>query len=109
LISVKDPSIRRWLSKSCNPNSSSHNDTKLQQLSDKHQKRPATPARKRSSLARPVRVQDNYVQGNESAIVVWKNDQNLQNQEAEQRAEEEQCLENKVRMTLDLCALLKEY
>ncbi|XP_058794755.1 uncharacterized protein LOC131666259 [Phymastichus coffea] len=77
-MSVKDPSIRRWLSKSSN--SSSYNEARLQHLCDKqnHQRGPATPARKRSSLARPVRIHDSFPQENEAVIVNWDESQNLQ-------------------------------
>ncbi|XP_011495091.1 PREDICTED: putative uncharacterized protein DDB_G0282499 [Ceratosolen solmsi marchali] len=95
LISVKDPSIRRWLSKSCNSNSSNHNDTKLQHLSDKHHKKLATPARNRSSLDRPVRVQDSYLQRNKLVIDDWNNNEHIHNQEMQQKTQEELCLEDK--------------
>lgn len=65
LTNANDPSIRRWLSKNCFPQYNNINNNNINRsYYDKHVETPLTPARKRSSLARPVRVHDPYMDRN---------------------------------------------
>ncbi|KAJ8666966.1 hypothetical protein QAD02_008628 [Eretmocerus hayati] len=100
LASAKDPSIKRWLAKSFTSHGRNSNDT-LPEVCLRHQmqhqqrqrEQPLTPAKKRSSLARPVRVHDALSTGAEgqapvAQLVDWSEDQNTRNQIIQQQQQQ---------------------
>lgn len=77
LMNIKDPLIRRWLFKSSSP----YHYNEIDQLVEKHQqKKLVTPAKKRSSLARPVRVQDSCLQDSRPIVIDWNDDEDYEYQ-----------------------------
>ncbi|XP_014236190.1 uncharacterized protein LOC106658656 [Trichogramma pretiosum] len=85
LMGVKDPSIRKWLTKGYKIKNNNLNERK-EHLRDDQQKKNPTPAKKRSSLARPVRVHDSFSQENAPIYNNWNDDQSSQNQKLPQQS-----------------------
>ncbi|XP_014205678.1 uncharacterized protein LOC106637420 [Copidosoma floridanum] len=94
-MNFRDPSVLRWLFKSSS--TGDHNEAKQRlPLDKKESKKPITPARKRSSLARPVRVHDACLQDHGPFVVNWNEDKNLQNQQ-QQQEQQLQCTDDEIR------------